>query len=53
MKHHGLTIVSIMSIDVLTFGSPLELDNGMVGKNGYIITSHIKHTETTSLNSKK
>ena len=28
---------------VLTFGPPLELENGMVWKNGYIITSQIKH----------
>ena len=37
MKHHGLTVGSIMSINVLTFGPPLELDNDMVWKNGYII----------------
>ena len=43
MKHHGLTVGSIMSINVLTCGPPLELDNDMVWKNGYIITSLVKH----------
>ena len=45
MKHHGLTVGSIISINVLTFGPPLELDNDMVWKNGYIITSLIKDTK--------
>ena len=40
---------------VLTFGPPLELDNDMVWKNEYIITSLIKDKlrETTSLKKKK
>ena len=53
MKHHGLTIGSIMSINVLIFGPPLELDNGMVWKNGYIITSIIKHTKRDNFTQQK
>ena len=53
MKHHGLTVGSIMNINVLTFGPPLELDNDMVCKNGYIITSHIKHTKRDNFTKQK
>ena len=53
MKHHGITVGSIISINVLTFGPPLELDNDMVWKNGYIITSLIKHAKRDDFTQQK
>ena len=53
MKHHGITVGSIISINVLTFGPPLELDNDMVWKKGYIITSLIKHAKRDDFTQQK
>ena len=38
---------------VQTFGPPLELDNDMVWKNGYIITSLIKHAKREDFTQQK